>query len=215
MIIDEDEYLAHFGKKGMKWGVRRKNSDETASTGPKDHRKLKIAGAVVAAGSIAAGAAYAHHVLGKRGTNRLMSGKDRSNAAQKIRAAKEFAEKTAKQEPTSVIHVARGKHTGYKVLKRGGLTDALPEIEKGFGTSSNASEGIFKRYGNAANKIAVSFHDPKGRADFAGRPIVHQVILPEQHAKNIGTHMAAVRKAWQLVGPDYEKHWQESLKPKY
>lgn len=211
MIIDEEAYLAHHGVKGMKWGFRRKNSEEKGSSTPKDHRKLKVAAAILAAGGVVAGAAYAHHVLSKRGTNRLVSGKDRANAVQKIRAAKEFAEKMAKEEPTSVIHAARGKNTGVSFLKRGGLTNPLHEFDKGFGTSE-PTVGTFKRYGDKLEKVAVSFYDPEGRTDRAGRKIVHDVILPEQHARQVGTHTAAARKAWSLIKKGYEQHWQDSLK---
>ena len=88
MIVEEDYYLQHYGKKGMKWGVR--NTSRTVSTpaaagtfvrGTKQraakqrirqedyNRNKNKERAIVAAGVLAAGSIYAlrllsvHHAL--------------------------------------------------------------------------------------------------------------------------------------------------------
>lgn len=49
-----DEFLEHFGTKGMKWGVR-KQPTSSGSSKPKHSKKKIVAGAVVAAGVVGVG----------------------------------------------------------------------------------------------------------------------------------------------------------------
>lgn len=67
-MIDEKEvndFLEHFGVKGMRWGVRRRNSsNENRSSRSKTSRNLGLIGA---GGILAAGAAFAARTLSRRG----------------------------------------------------------------------------------------------------------------------------------------------------
>jgi hypothetical protein len=109
---------------------------------------------------------------------------------------KKFAESIAK-EPVDIIHASRGHEKGFMFLRGGGITDHLHELESS--GLDQSQPGFFKRYGSHAEKVAVSFLDPQGRKDQAGRPIFHQVIFPESMSKNIHTHDDAVKEAWPRI----------------
>lgn len=67
-----EETLAHFGVRGMKWGVRKgtASSGESTKSGMSKKKKVAIgAGAILAI----AGAAAAVHILGQRGSTSLPS----------------------------------------------------------------------------------------------------------------------------------------------
>ena len=73
--MSEYGYLAHYGVKGMRWGVRHDNTPENQSSGPRGNRKnlspnakraLKIAGGIALGAGVATAGAYA---LGKGGAN--------------------------------------------------------------------------------------------------------------------------------------------------
>jgi len=68
MSIVVDNFLAHYGVKGMRWGVRRssrsKSSQEKSNRWTEDQkRKLKTVGAIAAVGAIAVGAYYVSRKL--------------------------------------------------------------------------------------------------------------------------------------------------------
>lgn len=57
MIILEDDYVEHFGTKGMKWGVRKKSSSGGEKKGMSDKTKKRVkigVGAAVVVGAAAA-----------------------------------------------------------------------------------------------------------------------------------------------------------------
>lgn len=66
-ILQEDvDFLAHFGVKGQKWGIRRKKD-----TSPTPHKMSNKTKTVVAAASIAAGIFAAKAILKKSGNTRV------------------------------------------------------------------------------------------------------------------------------------------------
>ena len=80
MIIDQDEYLEHFGKKGMKWGVRRGGTKEQRRAGNRKFaRNLAIGTGVGIAGGLAVGVMLKRNgLVGLRNvdTRMVSSGKD-------------------------------------------------------------------------------------------------------------------------------------------
>lgn len=65
-----DEFLEHFGVRGQKWGVRKKNinsnNSETVSSGSSKKKKaLKIAGGIAGVAAVAAGTIYVKKLLGQ------------------------------------------------------------------------------------------------------------------------------------------------------
>lgn len=65
MIIDEEVYLEHFGKKGMKWGVRKDSSS--------DSKRVSNKKKAVAVGVLVVGAAFTIAVLKKNGNTPISS----------------------------------------------------------------------------------------------------------------------------------------------
>ncbi len=205
-----EDYISHFGVKGMHWGVRKDDSSGSRATSPgtastSNHAKLKkatIIGGSVAGAALLAGGAYYLATHGGLPISSLSS-------ASKTAGKKLVEEAVKPKELTDVIHASKGKgREGFKFLKKGGLIDPLQEFEKGFGQHASPNPGEFLRYGAKAEKLAVAFLDPLGRKDAAGRVIPHEVILPAHHAEGINTYADAVKKAWSLVGHDYNKYFE-------
>lgn len=65
-IIDEEveDFLEHFGIRGMRWGHRRITSDQLNNSPKKNHTKRNIA---IAAGTIAIGSAAAFAIIKHKG----------------------------------------------------------------------------------------------------------------------------------------------------
>lgn len=186
------EDLAHHGVKGMHWGVRK---DKPRSTPEKSRKGLKkaavILGSAAAAAAIAVGTAY---VLSRDNDIPL-------SKAHPSETGKKFSESFAK-EPVGIVHAARGKNRGFTFPQRGSLDDPLKEYAKaGFDDLASNSH---KRYGDRQEKVAAKFDDPEGRKDFAGRPIEHEVMLPESMAQPVKTLSDVVSTAWPLIKDTYE-----------
>lgn len=194
MIIGEDkpslEDLMQFGVKGMKWGVRKERT-------PAEKRALakKVA---LGAGTllIVAGTAVAVHQLRKNG---YLKAKDVPKIAAE---GKKIADKIL-EEPMDLIHATRGKTKGFTFLKQGGVPTFLQEYENAFGHDSGQT-GVFKKVGG---KIAVSFLDPDGKKDFAGRLIPHEILIPKSMAHGINNVDDVMEKIWPLLKDQYESYY--------
>lgn len=205
--MNTDEFLEHHGIKGMHWGVRQnRSSGNSGEKSPSDHAKLKktakIAGGVLVAAAVVAGSVYLakHPELLQKAINP----KTKSGNAKK---GKEFVDSLIK-EPTSPIHAARTKNNGYDFQMKGGLRDPLPEYDRaGFQKNPFLEENGHVRYGSKKEKVAVTFKDPHGRKDRAGRTILHEVIIPESHAAGIKNFEDAKSKAWSLVKDTYDPRY--------
>lgn len=79
MTIDVDDFLTHYGVKGMKWGVRRDRNNRKASGGsgqkPKISRERKIQ-RVKTAATLALGAAYIASLLYQNNKHGLQAALD-------------------------------------------------------------------------------------------------------------------------------------------
>lgn len=61
-IFDTDEFLEHFGVKGMHWGSRKSETQKTSTTKtPKDNSKYKKIALAVGTGLVSAGVLYLMH----------------------------------------------------------------------------------------------------------------------------------------------------------
>lgn len=133
----DETYLAHFGKKGMKWGVRKKRPDEKErkeTFGPNAERNRKIRnGVLVAGGVLAVGL-----LLSKRGriaaTNTAVTNYAQQRAAKQQAAANPFSDLAKRfrnvkaasvPSPNEMIANARMAGVRNEVFKAGnrGLTD--------------------------------------------------------------------------------------------
>lgn len=214
MDNEVDDFLAHYGVLGMKWG-HRKAQDSGSSTGESgNHQKLKKAGIIIgtAAGAalIAAGTVY----LAKNGKLPISS-----FSPAKKDAGKKFVDDVISHHGEDLPGIAHMTGAGYladRTRARGGLRDVFAEAQKaGLANQygEQAGHGHYRRYGAHLEKVAVSFADPQGRKDFSGRPIVHRIILPKQHASGVTNFEQARQRAWDLVKHDYEKFSQYASSP--
>lgn len=222
------EALAHFGVKGMKWGVRKESSgsssdsssssrssssgstESTPDEGGAGFNKKKAAtilGSAFAVAAIAGGAYY----ISQNGGLKL-------SQAQSDSSTKNNGEKFAKamaKEPVGIVHGSRGKHTGFVFLGRGGLDNPLGEYEAaGFDGQSRLDP---VRYGKNLEKIAATISDPEGRRDWTGRPILHEIMLPADLASRVTdfSEKGITEVAWPLIKDQYEALWQASQEKQY
>lgn len=203
MILETDDFLEHYGVRGMHWGVRkdRKKSSKSdqkhqldkkpSKSDQKHHLDKKSAGIIlgsaVAAAAIGGGIIFAHQYMGLQLKN--LSGV--------TKPAEQFTKAMA-EEPLGIIHSARGRNVGFMFPQRGGLSDPLHEYNLGFGGDDH-SHTFFRRYGDNLEKVAVRFPDPLGRKDHAGRIIPHDVLLPESLAKGVSNANDAEKVAWPRI----------------
>lgn len=205
MVTDEDiyEYLEHHGIKGMRWGVRKQQSssnESNKSEGMSTKKKVAIGlGSAALAAGIIAGGIYAKKHFGTS-----------TSSIKDVSSGKKLAESLI-QEPTSIIHSSRGHSKGFHFLERGGLNNPL--LERDIAKVSDSTPiGTFKRYGNNLEKAFVSFHDPLGRRDAAGRVIPHEVFLPKHLADGVNTHEEAVKVAWPLLKDKFDAMYKATTK---
>lgn len=200
-IIQEEDELAHFGVKGMKWGVRKERpsgADPTAEA-KSAHRKEVAKKVAIGTGIlvVAAGAAYATYAMSKHGSLPIDSLSKSATTTGKSAIDKVLS------DPTDIIHSSRGRELGYRFVKQGGLKDALHEYESAGFTGSEGGD-VFRRYGAHAEKIAARFTDPEGRKDQSGRPILHEVIVPSSMTDGINSLEDIRQKIWPLLKTEYD-----------
>lgn len=213
MDEDLDDFLAHYGVKGMKWGVRKARDKTPASTSSDadskaaktSARREKAKKVAIGTGLLiaAAGTAYVGYKLHEGG----------HLSVSKLGSAKPEVKKKVESimtEPSDLIYATRTRGQGFSFLRQGNLPDPLDEYDRGFGEGSG-ERNFFRRYGNNNEKIAVSFDDPDGRTDHAGRVIHHEVIIPRAMSDGINTHAEAVNKAWGIVGPKYSEDYDNEI----
>lgn len=184
--------ITHFGVKGMRWGVRKNQTEGSSSDRRENLKKAAvILGSAAAATAIIAGTVY---VARKNMGNISMVDITPSDTG------KNFADSFA-QEPVGIVHAARGKHKGFTFPQRGGLDDPVKEYDKA--NPDSLVLNSYRRYGDRQEKVAAKFSDPLGRKDRAGRPIEHNVILPEDLASRINSFDDIVPTVWPLIDNTY------------
>lgn len=209
-MSDVEDFLAHYGVPGMKWGKRKSQavSGNRRKRTPEEKRALAKKVAIGTGTLLAvAGAGYVAYQLKKRGGLKV------SNLTVKPEVHTKLAESFA--TPTKVIHASRGKDQGFQFYKKGGVPDPLTTYEKAFGQNA-LSKGLSK----TDLGTAVTFGDPKGRKDAAGRPISHQILIPKSMSDGINTVEDAVTKIWPMLSDDYDSayplsRYEPKPKPRY
>lgn len=212
----QEEWLSHYGKKGMKWGVRNedepvgetsKSSKPPAPVTKESHKKQIAIG--IGALAVAAGAGYAAYSLNKSGALPLSSLK--SSAANKV--GEKAVEKLLLQ-PKTTIHLARAKHKGLTFIQQGGTPDYFAIFDKA-GMNTAPEHELFQKIADGTGNIAARFLDPEGRRDHAGRNISHDVVIPRTMASGVENLDDVKTKIWPHLKDAYDTFWQENLTPKY
>lgn len=200
--------FAHYGIKGMKWGVRKEEPTSTeAPSGNKSSRAKKIAiGVGVLA--VVAGAGYASYALNKNGSLSLGDMRSRTSS----RAAP--ATRKVLKEPTSVIHLARGKNRGLTFQKKGDTPDFFKVFDK-MGMNTNQEHEFLQKASDGSGRIAARFIDPEGRRDRSSRPISHDVVIPRSMSDGINSLDDVKSKIWPHLKDTYDQFYQDSLTPNF
>lgn len=201
-IIGEDKpplhEFVHFGVKGMRWGVRKKNGSKTTSLLTQTDKKRLAKRAAVATGVMVSiiGAAYLakHNGVSIDKINQSKRSKD---------AADRALEKVASD---SIVHATRTKHRGFTFMKHGETEgDQLREYEKAFG-SNRFEPGVVRL---SDGRVAASFNDPSGKTDASGRPIPHQIIIPRSMSRDIHDLTDVENLIWPSLKDIYDSHYED------
>lgn len=91
-----------------------------------------------------------------------------------------------------LIWATRGRTWGHRFLLDGGYADPLPEYDKAFAGLGDDPE--LWRLG--ADRAALRFPDPEGRADRAGRAICHEFVLFAPEFREISSAAAGLSLVW-------------------
>lgn len=102
-----------------------------------------------------------------------------------------------------MIWATRGHSWGFRFLRTAGRGDPLPLYEHAFADILHEPEGCARQPG----MLAVRFTDPEDRTDFAGRPIVHDVILFGSAAEGVRSMADAVARVWPQIAQEYSRIW--------
>lgn len=192
------EALAHYGTKGMKWGVRKQEENTKRERTPEEQarRNARIKKMLIGVGVLTAvaGAAFVAYKLNQSGKLPMSSIR---KAAKPTPAVKKVI-----QEPTDIIHLTRGKTKGLRFQKQGGTPNHFEVWEKTLGKYAHSSErSIFERTGDF---IAARFMDPEGRVDQSGRVIPHEVIIPKSMSAGVNSIEDVRAKIWPLLKDTYD-----------
>lgn len=200
-MTDVDTFLAHYGVKGMRWGVRKDvDVEDKKSLKRFDLKNPKVKAAAIAAGAItaiAAGAFIASRYnikLSSMSTATASKGKEKvddilDNATDYIYLSKPFRGSGAQ---TTLSFVSKGNTKDYfKIFDDAGLN------------SSSFRPGDFKKLPNG--DVAAVLSDMFGRIDNATRPIPHAVLIPANKALGLNSIEDVIEKH----GPELEKRYLE------
>lgn len=173
---DVDDFLAHYGVKGMKWGVRRASSDKSSSSNSSEssetssgRRKINKKHAAIAAGII--GGAAAITITAVVASNQKKAGQA-AVAAQMQAFAKKSVWEIAASNPQPVAKKAKAPKSSYskrakkadtKMYGEKGASRIQKRVDKGEPLSSARQKEAVRKYGGTAAKIAFNVGSAKAK----------------------------------------------------
>lgn len=206
MSQEVEAFLAHFGVKGMKWGVRKERSTQSGDRKKLSLKDPRVKRAAIVGASVTAIVATAF--IASHFSDTKM---DPDLIAKGAAKAKEIFD-----EPTDIIYLTK-PHRGAGVTKNGIETTSLRFVSEGqtkdyfqifdrAGLNSDEFKpGEFKKMPNG--DVATILSDMFGRVDAAGRDIPHAVLIPASKATGLDSIEDVVDK----FGPELEKRYQDFL----
>lgn len=102
-----------------------------------------------------------------------------------------------------LIWATRGRTWGFRFLRRGELTDPLPEYSVAFAEF----EGATQMWQHVGGVTALRFEDPLGRKDRAGRVIPHDFVIYDDGATEVDSVAAGIDLIWPLVEDEYARSY--------
>lgn len=212
-----EDFLAHYGKKGMKWGVRRKTADrvETASPSsrgraqtsddagskdgtqrrrmsPETKRKLAIGAGIVGAAAVIAVGAYAANK--HMDTNKVKAYSEMRKQVETRRAGEAAAKKTL----ASYNQKAKWKPSTHSKTNRAGKRAAAEEV-------SNFSQQRIAQRKAFADRVAAN------QAAKANRQRKVNVFTPTGRAKNKADDLANTKR--QIDAFAKKSKWELAARP--
>lgn len=203
MTLDNsvDDFLAHYGVKGMRWGFRKntdQDSEDRKALSKFDLRNPKVRTAAIAAAgitAIAVGAFVASRYHIKLGS---MS----SSVADK---GKEKTEKIL-EDASDYIYLSKpyrgsGAQTTLSFVSKGQTKDYFQIFDDAGLNSADFANNSIRKMKNG--DVAALFSDMFGRVDDATRPIPHVVLIPASKAAGLNTIEDVIEKH----GAELEKRY--------
>lgn len=195
MSEEVDDFLAHYGVRGMKWGKRNSKAKSTEDSEPRkrtpEEKKALAKKIAIGTGAllVAAGAAYAVYSLNAKGKTKV------SNLTPSPKA--KAATASVLKEPTDIIYASRGLNKGFRVFKNGNSPSPIEVMDKAFGGDLNNTDS--SHFQKTDGRVAATFLDPEGRKDRAGRVIPHMVVVPKTMSTSLNNLDDVVQKIWPII----------------
>ena len=202
-VISEEDYLQHHGILGMHWGIRKEEPSLPKIPRTKEQNKALLKKAVITTGVILSATAI---TAGKIYMDSQKNKQSSAPSASSVSHGETFVN-TYVQQPRNLILLNSDRFTS-----DGGLNDPLPEFEKGISAfdKANHTDTAYRtepgmiRYGDRSEKIYANIPDPYGRKDRSGRPINHQVVIPQVLSIGINSFDDVKTKIWPIMETQYQ-----------
>lgn len=102
-----------------------------------------------------------------------------------------------------LLWATRGYRWGFRFIQDDGEGDPLPRFEAAFARVPASGPALEK----SVDQVAVRFTDPEGRLDFAGRPIMHEIVVWDLAGNVPATAEEAKSFIWPLMASRYAEYW--------